>query len=462
MFVPPAMMKTLANILSLAVAVAYPVVALASDGTSTITRAVAVDSLDVAPVWAAHPVGFALLTHPPFQFAAFYDDQRRLTVAQRRLDERQWSFHQLPVTTGWDSHNYIALAVDDDGYLHLSGDMHVVPLKYFRTTKPLAASTFERVEKMVGREEQRTTYPRFFRGPNSEFLFTYRDGGSGNGNQIFNEYDPKTKTWSRLLDKPLTDGEGKRNAYFDGPVKGPDGYFHLAWVWRETPDAASNHDLSYARSKDLRHWETSTGKPRPLPIRLKDSDIVDPVPEKGGMINGNTNIGFDNRGRVTISYHKYDAAGNTQPWTARLENGKWKHYQITDWPYRWDFGGNGTLMFGIGLGAVHLESDGRLTQTFSHFKFGNGTWLIDPQTLRAIGTIHYESKPPEFAKIEGTFPDLKVKWADDSGASGKPDLRYALRWETLDANRDQPREGQLPPPSILRLYAIKSVTETKP
>jgi hypothetical protein len=378
------------------------------------------------------------------------------------LDERQWTFHQLPVTTGWDRHNYIALAVDDDGYLHLSGDMHVAPLKYFRTTKPLDASTFERVEKMIGREEQRVTYPRFFHGPNGEFLFTYRDGGSGNGNQIYNIYDAKTKTWKRLLDTPLTDGEGKRNAYMDGPVKGPDGWFHLAWVWRETPDAASNHDLCYARTKDLLHWETGAGKPLRLPITLENSEIVDPVLENGGMINGNTKLGFDNLGRVTISYHKYDAAGNTQPWTARLESGVWKRYQITDWPSRWDFGGNGTLEFGIHLGPVHRENDGRLTQTFHHFKFGDGTWAIDPQTLRAVGTIHYETKPPELARIEGAFPDLQVNWADNSGASGEPDLRYALRWETLEANRDQPREGQLPPPSMLRLYAIKSVTQAKP
>jgi hypothetical protein len=455
-------MKSLANILLPVIATVFSVAALAGDSSATITRAVTVDLLDIAPVWAAHPVGFALLTQSPFQFVAFYDDERRLTVAQRRLAERKWSFHQLPVTTGWDSHNYVALAADDDGYLHLSGDMHVVPLKYFRTTKPHDASTFERVEHMVGREEQRTTYPHFFRGPKQELLFTYRDGSSGNGNQIFNDYNSQSKTWHRLLDQPLTDGEGGRNAYFDGPVKGPDGYFHLAWVWRETPDAASNHDLSYARSKDLRHWETGDGTPLALPITLKSSPIVDPVPVKGGMINGNVRLGFDDRGRVTISYHKNDTAGNTQPWTARLESGKWRRYQITDWPYRWDFGGGGALPTLIHLGPVHREKDGRLTQSFSHIKFGSGTWLIDPQTLRALGTVQLQRTPPELGKVEGTFPGLKVIWADDSGDSGTPDSRYALRWETLDANRDQPREGELPPPSVLRLYLIKSLTETKP
>src|SRR6476661_1516298 len=99
-------------------------VAMAQTQPDKIERAVTVDSLDIAPVWAAHPVGFALLTHAPYQYVAFYDDKRQLTIAQRKLDERKWTFNKLPVTTGWDSHNYMVMAVDDDGYLHLSGDMH--------------------------------------------------------------------------------------------------------------------------------------------------------------------------------------------------------------------------------------------------------------------------------------------------------------------------------------------------
>lgn len=426
------------------------------DSTPATGNAVKADALDIAPVWAGHPVGFALLTHAPVQFVAFYDDQRRLTVAQRRLDARQWTFTKLPDTTGWDSHNYLALAADDDGYLHLSGDMHAVPLKYFRTAKPWDATTFVRVDRMTGANERSVTYPRFFRGPENEFLFTYRDGHSGNGNQFINTYDLRTKTWKRLLDRPLTNGEGKRNAYFDGPVKGPDGWFHLAWVWRESGDAASNHHLSYARSRDLVRWESGAGRPLPTPITLATSEIVDPVPRHGGIVNGNTRIGFDDRGRVTISYHKYDAAGNTQPWTARLEAGTWKRYQITDWPYRWDFGGGGTLVFAISIGPVRRESDGRLTQSYHHIKFGGGTWLIDPATLRAVGRVEGRKTPSPFAAVQGTFPGLQVRWAGDSGESGIPGVSYKLRWETLPANRDRPRTGPLPPPSALRLITTMS------
>jgi hypothetical protein len=336
--------------------------------------------------------------------------------------------------------------------------MHAVPLKYFRSEKPWDGGTFARVDRLIGTQEGRVTYPQFFRGPQKELIFTYRDGGSGNGNQIYDVYDTAGRRWERLLDAPLTDGEGRRNAYFDGPVRGPDGWYHMAWVWRESPDAASNHDLSYARSRDLRHWETSAGAPLRLPITLRTSEIVDPVPVHGGMINGNTRLGFDTRGRVTISYIKYDAAGNTQPWTARLENGVWQKHQITDWPWRWDFGGGGSLVFGIRLGPVHREEDGELTESFSHAQFGSGTWRIDPETLRAVGRVQRQETPPELGRVEGAFPGLEVQWAGDAGASGQPGVVYKLRWETLPPNRDHARAGRLPGASALRLEEIRYVS----
>lgn len=415
-----------------------------------------VETLDIAPVWSGHPVDFCLLTHAPYQFVAYYDAKRQLTVAQRRLNEKKWTFTPLPITTGWDSHNYLTMTLDDEGYLHLSGDMHCVPLNYFRSEKPYDASTLRRIPQMVGEQEQRTTYPKFLRGPGGKLIFMYRDGSSGNGNQIINQYDGKTKTWRRLLDRPLTDGEGLRNAYFSGPVLGPDGYFHLSWVWRESPDASTNHDLSYARSKDLIHWETAAGKALALPIRLKDGAMVDPVPLQGGIINGNHKIGFDAEGRVILSYHKHDAKGHTQPWNARWEDGGWKFSQITDWPWRWDFSGGGTLNFGISLGAVKTESDGTLTQPYRHAEFGGGIWQLDPKTLKAVGKIRKPSRPRELSRIEGAFPGLQVRISADEGNVPDPETEYLMRWETLDANRDQPRQEPWPPPSMLRIYQIQS------
>ena len=410
----------------------------------------------IAPVWSGHPVGFALLTQVPHQYIAFYDAQRRMTVASRMLNTTDWHFVRLPETLGWDSHNSVTMTIDDEGYIHLSGNMHCNPLIYFRTARPYDIDSFERIPMMVGVNEQRCTYPSFFRGADNELLFTYRDGSSGNGDQIYNVYDLKSQTWRRLLDKPLTSGEGKRNAYLHGPKRGPDGFFHLCWVWRDTPDCSTNHDLSYARSQDLVHWETSDGRPLSLPITLETAEIIDPVPVGGGIINGNTILGFDSENRLVISYHKFDAQGYTQIYNARREKDGWNTYQTSQWNYRWDFKGGGAIPFEIRVGPVRVEPNGRLSQWYRHAKCGSGQWLLDEATLKPIEEQPLQSSfPAALGLVESQFPGMEVRWCGDLGASGEPDVRYSLRWETLGAHRDRPRKEPLPPPGMLRLYKQK-------
>jgi hypothetical protein len=412
--------------------------------------------VEVAPVWSGHPVGFALLTQGKRQFVAFYDADRQMTAGFRTVDSDRWQLVRLPSRVGWDSHNYIAMTLDDNGHLHISGNMHAGPLVYFRSKQPYDIASLEPVHAMVGRNEKRCTYPRFLRGANNELLFTYRDGSSGNGDQIWNVYDLPQKTWRRLLDQPLFAGQGKMNAYFTGPVRDQDGVFHLCWVWRNTPDCATNHDLCYARSKDLVHWETSDGKSLSLPITLQTAEIVDPVPPGGGIINGNTVIGFDSQRRIILSYHKFDADGKTQLYNARREASGWKIYQTSNWDFRWEFQGGGSIGFGIGLGPVTVESDGMLTQNYRHVKHGSGTWQLDEATLKPVGKAPARKSPmPKgFGKVESTWPEMTVRTAQDVGQADEPDVRYLLRWETLPPNRDRPRPGDPPPPSMLRVYRL--------
>jgi len=407
-------------------------------------------------VWAGHPVGFGLLTHGNRQFVAYYDAERRMTVASRTIGKQDWDFVTLPEQLGWDSHNYITMTVDDDGFIHLCGNMHVRPLVYFRTMKPLDINTFERIPAMTGERENRVTYPRFQRGPDNALLFTYRDGSSGNGDQIYNVYDVATKTWRRLLDTPLTSGEGKMNAYLHGPELGPDGRYHLCWVWRDRSGCEMNHDLCYARSAAFVHWETGAGVPLELPITLENADVVDPVPVRGGIINGNTKLGFDSKQRPVISYHKYDAAGNTQIYNARLEDGVWKIYQTSDWDYRWNFSGGGSIVFEIHVSPVHVYGDGKLKQGYGHPKYGSGTWLLDETTLKPIGTVEErQGYPKELSVIQSDFPDMRIRRAGDLGSSGEPGVWYVLQWEALGPNRDRPRQGPIPPPSMLRVVKLK-------
>ncbi|MDR3198331.1 MAG: BNR repeat-containing protein [Planctomycetaceae bacterium] len=424
--------------------------------------------IDVTPVWSGHPVGFALLTEGDYQFIAFYDADRNMTLAQRRLNETTWIFNRLPTKIGWDSHNYVTLALDKNKHLHVSGNMHCVPLIYFRSEKPLDITSFVQVVSMTGNNEKYCTYPQFITGTNKELLFTYRDGSSGNGNQIWNIYNSDSKTWSRLFDTPMFDGQGKMNAYHYGPIIGPDGYYHICWMWRDTPDCSTNHDLSYARSRDMKHWENSNGKPVTLPITVQTGEIIDAAQPGEGLLNFPAQIiGFDSKNRVVVSYGKYDSNGNYQLYNARLENGIWKYYQTSDWKYRWDFKGLGSIFNEISFGPIEIQN-GKLVQNFQHIKEGNGCWLLDENTLKPVGKIPFSIQlPKEIGKIELDFPNIESRTAWDLRDRSCPfeygldlrfnyglDIHYVMKWETLPMNRDQPHPVT-PPPSLLRVYELK-------
>jgi hypothetical protein len=408
-------------------------------------------------VWSGHSVGFSLHTAEPYQYVAYYDANRQLTVAMRRLDREDWSEKKLPEHVNWDSHHYITMAVDRNGFVHVSGNIHSDPLVYFRTTEPYDIATLERVELMVGRDEQKCTYPQFLTDSNGNLLFMYRDGKSGDGVQLLNRYDTEAKDWTRLSSEPLFDGLGEVSCYPEGPVLGPDGYFHLVWVWRVHGGCETNHQLSYAKSKDLVQWESAAGESIQLPITPRASElVVDPVPVEGGMINESTIVGFDTQGRAIVSYHKFDEDGHTQIFNARAKNGAWSLHQTSDWQHRWYFSGGGTIENDIDLGPVTVLADGGLGQGYKHVKYGSGVWLLDEETLKpratvpgGTGLLDVESNP------RPSIPGIAVRWKADTGVSPPGGSRFFLRWEAMPVNRDKVRED-IPPASSLQLYELRN------
>ncbi len=417
------------------------------------------EKVDVDKVWSGHPVGFCLLTHGDHQFVAYYNAKREMTIASRKLGEKKWTRQRLPSNIKWDSHNYITMALDKDKCLHVSGNMHASPLVYFRSEKPLDVTSLKPIHRMTGKKEKGVTYPRFMRDNKDRLLFMYRNGGSGNGERLVNIYDNKKHSWKRLIETPLLNGRvRKMNAYPVGPFKGPDGLFHLMWMWRNTPDAGSNHDISYARSRDLVHWKTVDGKPVPLPITPDNKDvIVDPIPPFKGLINMGHSLSFDNKGRPVVSYHKYDAKGLSQIYLARWEKNAWKIRQVSSWDTRWEFGGGGCISCEVSAGPLVTLPDGRLVQSWRQKKYGKGTWQLDPKTLKVIGSVSLPPKlPKHLQKPESDIKGMMVRWRNDSGDKDPSGAKYCLRWETLPVNRDKARKGPLPKPTMLRVYKFKN------
>ncbi len=424
-----------------------------------------IKSILIDSVWSGHPVRFDLLTHDNRQYIAYYNADRVITAGQRDLNTDQFELHTLPVkrrssksgtstVVGWDSHNSLHLATDKDGYIHMSGNMHVNGLTYFRSTVPADISTIVQVHSMTGSQEDRCTYPRFVTTTEGDLVFHYRDGGSGNGNEIYNIYDCTSQSWSRLLDVPLTDGQGLMNAYASGPRLGPTGWYHLYWVWRDTPDCSTNHDLSYMKSKDLKHWQDVHGQPVTLPATIeKKSLIVDPIPAKGGIINLAARLCFDQELNPIFVYHKYDAAGNLQLFIAHYTQRRWKIKQLTQWDYRWEFSGNGSINREFILQDFSRRDDGHYQVEYWHIKFGDGTLLLS-EDLVPIGRVIKSPEPEIMQKPVGKFPGLQVQTASDRG-SVRDGFHHTLKWETLDRNRDKPRSKPWPPSSALYLLEFQ-------
>jgi hypothetical protein len=425
----------------------------------------------ISLVWSACHVEFDLYTTDSYIYAVYFNHEKQMTIAQRHQAESTWKRYAIPsaqnspppydtpttsTLLGWDSHNFVVVAVDREGYIHVSGNMHCNALTYFRSQKPHAIETLEQIPTMIGQNEKQCTYPRFLKNNQGDLIFHYRDGISGSGNEIFNRYDENTQQWERMLETNFTDGQGERNAYMIGPLKGPDDYFHLCWGWRETGDASTSHDMSYARSRDLLQWESIHGTPIQLPITSERTElIVDPIPQGGGLLNTGK-IGFDTKKQVVLSYMKYDKHGNNQIYNARWEGDQWKVYQLTNWEHRWEIKGCGTLDCEVFCYPVEIRN-GMLIQKTEHRNNGIHFWVLDEPTM----AIKEEHMDWQYNYLSPRFLDKRVQvhWRSDSGNPRNDGQTYLLRWETRPQNYDSPLPTQLiPPPSPLELIQLTDVS----
>jgi hypothetical protein len=270
----------------------------------------------VADGWADNSVNAvvfrknSLVTHGDTQFIAFYDPAGFLTLGKRDLKSTEWTLNRTPYQGNVrDAHNAISIMVDGHGILHASWDHHGNALRYASGKAPYSLELGAK-RPMTAVAESHVTYPEFFRMPDGGLVFIYRDGASGQGNLVLNRYDPATGRWQNLHRK-LIDGEGRRSAYWQACVDGG-GTIHLSWVWRETPDVATNHDLCYARSRDGgMNWENSRGEPYALPITEATAEIAAAVPQNSELIN-QTAMTADRQGRPYIATY-WCAAGSEIP-----------------------------------------------------------------------------------------------------------------------------------------------------
>jgi hypothetical protein len=308
--------------------------------------------MPIGEAWAKNSINVTIFRNDPVttfndkQFAAWYNPEGRVVIASRTIGQTQWTTTVTNLKGNIkDAHNVISIIADGEGYLHISWDHHGNPLHYARSKTP-ATPDFPDSTPMTGKTEQHVTYPQFFKQANGDLIFMYRDGASGRGNLVVNHYDTKSKTWSQMYAN-LISGEGERNAYWQACVDGK-GSIHVSWVWRESGDVATNHDLCYARSDDGgKTWKKSDGTTYALPITAASAEIASAIPQKHELIN-QTSMCTDDAGHPIIATY-FRPEGTTVPqYFVIFHDGRgWKTVQASQRKTPFSLSGGGSKQIPI-------------------------------------------------------------------------------------------------------------------
>lgn len=305
----------------------------------------------------------SLVTHNDTQYVAFYDQSGYVNLGKRQLEDSTWTVKQTQYKGNVaDAHNSISVMVDGGGYLHMSWDHHGHPLRYARSVAPFSLELGE-MQAMTGETETNVTYPEFYRMPNGDLIFIYRDGQSGRGNLVLNHYDHKEQTWTQVQ-KNLIDGENTRNAYWQADVDHK-GVIHISWVWRETWDVSTNHDLAYACSKDGgKTWQKSTGEEYQLPINARNAEYACIIPQESELIN-QTSMTTDSEGNPYIATYWREAGSDIPQYhVVYKRNGSWNTSNLNYKTLPFSLKGGGTKSIPIARPQIIVKDKDKKTSLY--------------------------------------------------------------------------------------------------
>lgn len=379
---------------------------LLAAGAAAAQQAAGVRLVPVDSGWARNSINAvafrknSLVTHNNTQYIAFYNSLRYVVLGRRTLGDSRWELKQTPYQGNTaDAHNAISLMVDGAGYLHLSWDHHNNALRYCQSKAPGSLELTDKMP-MTGQGEQRVSYPEFYRLPDGNLLFLYRDGASGSGNLVVNRFDLATRQWTQLH-RNLIDGEGRRNAYWQAGTDSR-GVLHLSWVWRESPDVASNHDLCYARSADGgRTWQKSNGENYSLPITAATAEYAWKVPQQSELIN-QTALSCDAAGRPFIATYWRDGDSRVPQYRLVYHNGRrWQLLSLNFRTAAFSLSGAGSKRIPIARPQVVVQGRGRAAGAVLVFrdeergsrvsvavvnKVRRGRWQLADLTRASVGS----------------------------------------------------------------------------
>lgn len=285
-----------------------------------------------------------------YEYVVYVRDDNHPVIGQRDQRTGVWVVTDLYLIFGVqiaDGHNYYRVIVDGDGFVHVWGNMHALPMKYAVSDLPNSVASFT-AKTMIGSEENSVTYPDpFRRDSNGDIYFTYRNGLSGEGTVYLDHYTKATKTWSRV--NVLVDGNASADGVYTSQlfVDSHD-VMHVAFCFRGTDSPNSNHDVCYIRSRDFGvTWESISGQPVALPLSSATAPVAFPTAATGSGLLNSPVVSIDANQVVHVAFLLYDAKGATNVyhlWNDGQPGTAWAGEFVTNSTYRMDLSASGGVI----------------------------------------------------------------------------------------------------------------------
>ena len=186
----------------------------------------------------------AVVSHKGHQYVAYYDANRRVCIARRKLPTGLWQIIRFDdyVFDNNNAHCSISLGIcPGGGTIHLAFDQHNEMLNYRVSRRGVAntaddvhwhADLFGPIRSYLEKGRAiRITYRAFGKRRGGGLQFAYRQGSSGNGQRMLVDYDSRNGVWQHTRQIDSAEGtygaSASRSGYANGYTYGPRGVFYI-------------------------------------------------------------------------------------------------------------------------------------------------------------------------------------------------------------------------------------------
>ena len=247
-----------------------------------------------------------------------------------------------------DGHNCLVAAVDSEGYIHVAGNTHAIPMKMAQSVSPFSIASFVNVPVMVdSATEDEFSYPTFFKNADGTLMLAYRNGYLGNkhGRWYLNRWDPTSGSpghWVRVAN--ITDSQGYSfypwTIAVDRSNTATKGRIHFFGTWRddgpESDTPPPNQDLLDFYSDDNGQTWHQYGNPSPMALPIERGDGI-PIlasdykgPSNRFILNSG-GLDIDSQGRPHALVNMSTTTGTDIPaqYHVWYDGSKWQIDQLT-------------------------------------------------------------------------------------------------------------------------------------